>query len=416
MPPVKPLFGTPLNRAHPLAQGLVGCWLLNEGSGNKAYDSSGNGNHTTFVDFANPPTPASGWCAGPHGGALAFDGNADSFYVNKVILPQYEFSIATSFIIRSNNAFDIYGSKIVAQEYISIAISNANILGYSIRGTGSVGLSSPELNKNYDIVLTYNYYANPSVIFYINGVNILTSNDIVLVSNPSQFRAGNASANRCPDGVMSYLHAYSRALSSSEVSILNADPYCMFEYEYPIEQHFYRNKKIHAELVAVSFLQAIPERQAEISAMLQSLASVSGQAEIIRELSANLTSVSLIQGAAIRLQELRAILESVSALTGQAQISRQVSADLRAIGFPEAVAECIRTFYELTAQLVAVSQGYANASQEQDISAQLVAIAALNGRAKTHYRTVLLQFETIMKKYHFDQATFHTTLHEETIL
>lgn len=34
----KPPYGVKLNRQHPLAQGLVGCWLMNEGGGGTAFD------------------------------------------------------------------------------------------------------------------------------------------------------------------------------------------------------------------------------------------------------------------------------------------------------------------------------------------------------------------------------------------
>lgn len=40
-PSLPPPIGTPINKSHPLAQGLIGSWLLNEGGGKKAYDSTG---------------------------------------------------------------------------------------------------------------------------------------------------------------------------------------------------------------------------------------------------------------------------------------------------------------------------------------------------------------------------------------
>lgn len=40
---VQPPLGTPLNRSNPLSKGLVGCWLLNESGGRKAFNSSGYG-------------------------------------------------------------------------------------------------------------------------------------------------------------------------------------------------------------------------------------------------------------------------------------------------------------------------------------------------------------------------------------
>lgn len=45
-----PPLGTPLNRNHPLSRGIVGAWLLNEGGGLKAFDSSYNHNHGTLTN------------------------------------------------------------------------------------------------------------------------------------------------------------------------------------------------------------------------------------------------------------------------------------------------------------------------------------------------------------------------------
>jgi len=46
----KPRLGTPLNHSHPLAGGLVGCWVMNEGSGTLVKDSSGHGNDGVFTN------------------------------------------------------------------------------------------------------------------------------------------------------------------------------------------------------------------------------------------------------------------------------------------------------------------------------------------------------------------------------
>ncbi|HQL55198.1 MAG TPA: hypothetical protein PLQ87_10870 [Phycisphaerae bacterium] len=63
MPLLKPLFGqAELQRDHPLAQGLVGAWLCNEGSGDRVWDYSGNGNHGTL----NADLPQD-WTLGPSG-------------------------------------------------------------------------------------------------------------------------------------------------------------------------------------------------------------------------------------------------------------------------------------------------------------------------------------------------------------
>ena len=47
----KPYRGIQLNRQHPLARGLVGCWLVNEGTGDKVFDYSGNGNNGILTNM-----------------------------------------------------------------------------------------------------------------------------------------------------------------------------------------------------------------------------------------------------------------------------------------------------------------------------------------------------------------------------
>jgi type II secretory pathway pseudopilin PulG len=57
------------------AQGLVGYWSFDEGSGNIARDYSGNGNNGTLYNFNF--TATSGWVDGKVGKALSFDGVDD---------------------------------------------------------------------------------------------------------------------------------------------------------------------------------------------------------------------------------------------------------------------------------------------------------------------------------------------------
>ena len=76
MPQVKPPFGVQLNLGHPLAQGLIGCWLFNEGyglSGSLLYDSSGKRNNGILTGGF---TTASGWSSAPEGSVLVFNGSS----------------------------------------------------------------------------------------------------------------------------------------------------------------------------------------------------------------------------------------------------------------------------------------------------------------------------------------------------
>jgi len=49
-PRKKPPYGSRLDPTHPLSQGLVGCWLLNEGGGNKVWNLAQNKHHGSFVN------------------------------------------------------------------------------------------------------------------------------------------------------------------------------------------------------------------------------------------------------------------------------------------------------------------------------------------------------------------------------
>ena len=66
---IKPHRGVEINWSHPLARGLVGCWLFDEGTGEKVFDLSGNNNTGTLIAM----DPATDWIAGKDGFALDFD-------------------------------------------------------------------------------------------------------------------------------------------------------------------------------------------------------------------------------------------------------------------------------------------------------------------------------------------------------
>ena len=62
----KPYLGVPINGTHPLAKGLVGCWVMNENSGNVVQDLSGNVRTGTITGAV--------WVAGEYGHAVYCDG------------------------------------------------------------------------------------------------------------------------------------------------------------------------------------------------------------------------------------------------------------------------------------------------------------------------------------------------------
>ena len=69
LPGEKPAYSDELvlRKNHWSTDGLVGCWLCNEGGGNTIFDLSGNGNHGSFTGTV--------WGTGRDGPALDFDGD-----------------------------------------------------------------------------------------------------------------------------------------------------------------------------------------------------------------------------------------------------------------------------------------------------------------------------------------------------
>src|SRR5687767_11513956 len=51
----KPLPGIQVNWGHPLANGLIGCWHMNEGSGNRIYDATHKYGHGSLIATTGLP-------------------------------------------------------------------------------------------------------------------------------------------------------------------------------------------------------------------------------------------------------------------------------------------------------------------------------------------------------------------------
>ena len=67
----KPLLGRRLNHSHSLTKGLIGCWVMNEGSG-----SVQNLLSKQMTSFSGP-----NWITGIGGSGLKFNGSSDEIQV-----------------------------------------------------------------------------------------------------------------------------------------------------------------------------------------------------------------------------------------------------------------------------------------------------------------------------------------------
>jgi hypothetical protein len=232
---IKPPFGAQLNQSHPLAQGLVGCWLFNEGSGGKAYDLSGEESHGTLTNIADPPISISGWNPGLHGGALAFDGSDDYVEILKTpALSPPTVSISVRFR-PSTNASNSFPVLIVNGMSYILHIIDTDELKFKINEDNSNCITTTTLNmvmeQQYHAIGTYD--AN-SLNLYINGSWFATqakTGNLNIDSGGFRFGAflsGQENSTRYKGSIDSIL-IFNRALSAEEVAYLYAFPYCMFD-------------------------------------------------------------------------------------------------------------------------------------------------------------------------------------------
>lgn len=232
---MKPPLGAQINCAHPLARGLVGFWLFNEGGGDKAYDLSGYGNHGTLTNMAFPPTVNSGWIPAKFGTGLSFDGTDD--YVS----------------ITDNSSLDI-SDEITLEVWVYLTsyptndtafVGKYRNYGMGIKGTthvlsyhevgNTVGLSVVPLNQWNHLVVTAKNIGD-EVKFYMNGelnrertdwtVNLTTNNNSLGIGYDETFTYLN--------GLIDQVRIYNRALSATEIRELYTNPFGMFTNPFEI--------------------------------------------------------------------------------------------------------------------------------------------------------------------------------------
>ena len=234
----KPIRGTLLNKLHPLSKGLIGLWIFNEGSGNKVYDLTGNGNHGTFGAGAAAPT----WMPGRNGPALNFDGGD---YVATTEDDQFagqSISIATWINIKTINEVDemyvVARIKSSTQKNFHLIINTDGTIQFgpysACNGATTDPVTSAALTtaKWYHIVATLEDSVQKKL--YIDGKNVdtVTTGALSIPSGCGNMQtvigARQRVAIRPFNGIIDEVLIYNRALSAAEIWQLYVDPYYMF--------------------------------------------------------------------------------------------------------------------------------------------------------------------------------------------
>jgi hypothetical protein len=243
---MKPFRFAQLNRSSPLARGLVGCWLFNEGCGKIVTDISGNNNNGTLCNNTT-------WAAGRFGTCLSFNGSGDYVNLGNKIALQVgvPFSISAWIYINSlvSDSWligtDKYGLNDSGGKYYGchLRILNTGAV-YAAYGDGSGNTSNSRrtaqttttpiaADKWYYIVvvcrgpadwtIAVNRINQPVVCSGTGGSIAYSVSPAVLgqnqsISNPFWF-----------NGWIDNCFIFNRALSMAEMSCLYYEPFCLFE-------------------------------------------------------------------------------------------------------------------------------------------------------------------------------------------
>ncbi len=239
---LKPVLGTQLQLGHPLASGIVGYWLMNEGAGSTANDLSGNGKTGALIADAS-------WVPGKFGPAASLDGVGDRIECGPVI-PGGSSALSVAVWARNNRALPSGANEAVLEmansggnKVLSLWMRvngkfNFRVYNSAIATGEAQGATIFDDNDWHFIVGTWDGAlvrifidaisedASPAAL---TGVTIASPDDLKIGGQP----VGGAGTTDW-DGDISHVQIYNRALSATEIAELYRDPFAMFQQE-PIE-------------------------------------------------------------------------------------------------------------------------------------------------------------------------------------
>lgn len=229
---IKPFRGTLLNKTHPLAKGLVGCWLFNEGNGGIVYD---------LVTRINTDGTINGSAWVPNG--LYFNG--DDWVVARVIdnLPTTEVTIfmyykADATALESGLfGIDIYTLDTTRLIQSHAPWSDNNIywdFGGSSSGTSRLAVAMPSGwlgNKHY---IAYRAKTGSGQNIWADGSELASHSG----NTPTRVAGGNfwfgrtrtaAGISRYHSNDIYFVYVYNQWLADDILQWLYREPYAMFE-------------------------------------------------------------------------------------------------------------------------------------------------------------------------------------------
>ena len=288
MPQLKPTRGICLNRNHPLSRGLVGLWLFNEGSGNKVFDLSGNGNICTL--------DGSIWKAG----GVYLDGTNDQFYAadDAAWTPTNGLTVIAKLTLHTIPPVSNEGivAHYIGADSGGVAKSQRSwMIGVTTGGKLIVALSSDGTYQSANdvtggtiitagstLTAAFTWNSGDSTRVYLNGVedgsnatkpSSLHNSTYPLYIGNDYYEYGHANqADTIINATIYWALIFNRALSASEIALLYREPFCMFD-------RAWRPRLVSGQIVELVGTSVV-------------LSSLSATARVMRKVGGNVVSTT----------------------------------------------------------------------------------------------------------------------------
>lgn len=224
---VKPPLGSQLNFSHPLSQGLVGCWLMNEGGGNLVNDS---------IKKYNLVKTGGKWGSNIESGFIHDGQNTTklSWQTEKNIVLLPPFTSLIRVVAVQSGIIQTFSSNYegVTEKY-QIAARSGTVGIYGEGGTQYGNLAINVITKK-PVNLIGVFYAPNLRRFYMDLNKAPDNTGFLHINYISRFTVGFNQAGGYPEvppsGTNFIMACYwNRALSPSEIQQLYINPYCFIK-------------------------------------------------------------------------------------------------------------------------------------------------------------------------------------------
>ena len=309
MPQLKPTRGTFLPKSDGSPEGrliasLTGCWLMNEGAGNTAFDLSGNNlNGTSSGSYS--------WGTGNFGSGWTGDGGTNQIQVKSSQSAGGILNPTTVTVLACvNTNTGTTDQDIISLWKVGDSANQSYLLWidqpaweFIIRTSGgSYAVNSSDNVVANEFVQVVGTYDGQTIRLYINGIevgsNTAPSGDLLTISAADAFfiseRLGQP--EREFNGIIDHVMLFNRALSASEIALLHREPFCMFARTGRPQLRSGQIVNLAGTSAGLSSLSATAKAMRKVGGTVASTSDFAAVLSAVRGLAASTTGFSAVNG------------------------------------------------------------------------------------------------------------------------